>query len=129
MQIKIDYSSDRAVYQQIVDQIKRDLALGRIKSDEKLPTVREMAAFLVINPNTVAKAYKRLEQEGIITTRSGSGTFAAGSSTKIDRDLREKIVCNEIERAVVDAVHMQVQKPRLKKWFEEIIARFKWPNE
>ena len=56
MQIRIDNASDRAVYQQIIDQIKRDIALGRLLKDEKLPTVRQLAGQLAINPNTIAKA-------------------------------------------------------------------------
>ena len=65
MQIRINNASDRAVYQQIIDQIKRDIALGRLLKDEKLSTVRQLAGQLAINPNTIAKAYRQLEQEGI----------------------------------------------------------------
>ena len=60
MQIRIDNASDRAVYQQIIDQIKRDIALGRLLKDEQLPTVRQLAGQLAINPNTIAKAYRQL---------------------------------------------------------------------
>ena len=74
MQMQIDHASERAVYQQIIDQVKRDIALGRLKTGEKLPTVRQLAAQLLINPNTIAKAYRVLEQEKIIVTRSGSGS-------------------------------------------------------
>ncbi len=56
MQIQIDNASGRPVYQQIIDQIKRDIALGRLAMEEKLPTVRQLAAQLTINPNTIAKA-------------------------------------------------------------------------
>jgi len=72
MQIRIDNASNRPVYRQIIDQIKRDIALGRLIKDEKLPTVRQLAAQLAINPNTIAKAYRQLEGEGIIITRPGS---------------------------------------------------------
>ncbi len=68
MQIRIDNASGRPVYQQIIDQVKRDIALGRLTRDEKLPTVRQLAGRLAINPNTIAKAYRQLEQEGIIVT-------------------------------------------------------------
>ncbi len=61
MQIRIDNASGRAVYQQIMDQVKRDIALGRLIKDEKLPTVRQLARQLAINPKTIAKAYHQLE--------------------------------------------------------------------
>jgi GntR family transcriptional regulator len=64
MQINIDNASDRAVYQQIIDQVKRDIALGRLGKDERLPTVRQLAGQIAINPNTIAKAYQQLEREG-----------------------------------------------------------------
>ena len=58
MQFVIDNTSGRPVYQQIIDQVKRDIALGMILKNDKLPTVRELAAQLVINPNTIAKSYR-----------------------------------------------------------------------
>jgi GntR family transcriptional regulator len=73
MQFRIDNASDRAVYLQIIDQVKRDIALGRLAKEERLPTVRQLAQQLAINPNTIAKAYRQLEQEGIIVTRVGAG--------------------------------------------------------
>ena len=73
MQFRIDNASDRAVYLQIIDQVKRDIALGRLAKEERLPTVRQLAQQLAINPNTIAKAYRQLEQEGIIVTRAGAG--------------------------------------------------------
>jgi len=77
VQISIDPRSDRPVYQQIIDHIKREIALKRLLSGEKISTVRELARQLVINPNTIAKAYKYLEQEGILTTRPGAGAFVS----------------------------------------------------
>ena len=77
MQIRIDNAAGRPVYQQIINQIKRDIALGRLDIDEQLPTVRQLAAQLAINPNTIAKAYRQLEQEGIIVTKPGAGAYVA----------------------------------------------------
>ena len=79
MQILIDNASNRPVYLQIIDQIKYDIALGRLIKGDKLPTVRQLAAELVINPNTIAKAYRQLEQDGIIATKPGAGAFEISS--------------------------------------------------
>lgn len=128
MQFQIDNASDRPVYQQIIDQVKRDIALGRLIKDEKLPTVRELAGQLVINPNTIAKAYKQLEQEGIIVTRPGVGAFVAQLSSNLSNSVRKKLICEQIERAVVEAVHMQVARDQLAQWFSQTVEKFKFAD-
>ena len=124
MQIRIDNASDRPVYQQIIDQVKRDIAIGRLGRDEKLPTVRQLAGQLAINPNTIAKAYQQLEREGIITTRPGSGTFVANLDSDLSGSVKKKLISEDLERAVVDAFHMQIDSQTLLRWFNEAIGKF-----
>jgi len=124
MQIRIDNASDRPVYQQIIDQVKRDIAIGRLGRNEKLPTVRQLAGQLAINPNTIAKAYQQLEREGIITTRPGSGTFVANLDSDLSGSVKKRIICDDMERAVVDAFHMQIDSQTLLRWFNEAIRKF-----
>ncbi len=124
MQIKIDNASDRPVYQQIIDQVKRDIALGRLGKDEKLPTVRQLAGQLAINPNTIAKAYQQMEREGIITTRPGLGAFVANLDSDLSNSVKKKLISEDLERAVVDAFHMQIDGQTLLKWFNEAIEKF-----
>jgi GntR family transcriptional regulator len=124
MQIRIDNSSDRPVYQQVIDQVKRDIALGRLCKDEKLPTVRQLAGQLAINPNTIAKAYRQLEQEGIIVTRAGAGTFVANLDSELSSSVKKKLICEDLELAIVDAFHMQIDSQTLLKWFNEAISKF-----
>jgi GntR family transcriptional regulator len=124
MQIKIDNASDRPVYQQIIDQVKRDIAIGRLGKDEKLPTVRQLAGQLAINPNTIAKAYQQMEREGIITTRPGSGAFVANLDSNLNNSVKKKLISEDLERAVVDAFHMQIDSETLLKWFNEAIEKF-----
>jgi GntR family transcriptional regulator len=128
MQIRIDNASERPVYQQIIDQVKRDIALDRIKIGEKLPTVRQLAAQIAINPNTIAKAYRQLEQEGIIFTRAGAGTFVVDTEATINMSVRKKIICEDLERVIVEAIHMQIEKETLLRWFNERIQKFKFPE-
>ncbi|TFG45171.1 MAG: GntR family transcriptional regulator [Candidatus Brocadiia bacterium] len=129
MQFQIDNSSDRPVYLQIIGQVKRDIALGRLVKDEKLPTVRQLSAQLAINPNTIAKAYRQLEQEGIIVTKSGSGAFVANLDSNLSTSVRKKLVCEELERVIIDAVHMQIEKDLLIRWFNERIEKFIFTGE
>ena len=124
MQFRIDNASDRPVYLQIIDQVKRDIALGRLASDERLPTVRQLAQQLAINPNTIAKAYRQLEQEGIIVTRAGAGAFVANLDSALSRTVRRKLICDELERIVVTAFHMQIDKETLTEWFNAAAEKF-----
>lgn len=129
MQIQINSASDRPVYQQIIDHIKRDIALNRLKSGEKLPTVRQLAAQLAINPNTIAKAYRQLEQDGIIVTRAGTGAFVSETNTTLSLTVRKKIICEDIERLIVEAVHMQIDRGILEQWFAERVDKFKFADK
>ena len=124
MQFRIDNASDRPVYLQIIDQVKRDIALGRLARDERLPTVRQLSQQLAINPNTIAKAYRQLEQEGIIVTRAGAGAFVASLDSNLSRAVRRKLVCDELERIIVTAFHMQIDKQTLIEWFHAAAEKF-----
>ena len=127
MQIRIDNASDRPVYQQIIDHVKRDIALGRIIKNEKLPTVRQLAGQIAINPNTIAKAYRQLEQQGIIVTKAGAGAFVANLDSNLSRSVRKKLISEELERIAVDAYHMQIESQTLLEWFNSAVARFNLP--
>ena len=127
MQIRIDNASGRPVYQQIIDQIKRDIALGRLVKDEKLATVRQLASQLAINPNTIAKAYRQLEQEGIIVTRPGAGAFVANLDSNLSKAVKERVISEELERIVVEAFHMQIDSRTLLEWFNNAVEKFNLP--
>jgi GntR family transcriptional regulator len=128
MQIRIDNASDRPVYQQIIDHVKRDIALGRIIKNEKLPTVRQLAGQIAINPNTIAKAYRQLEQQGIIVTKAGAGAFVANLDSNLSRSVRKKLISDELERIAVDAYHMQIERQTLLEWFNSAVAKFNLPS-
>jgi GntR family transcriptional regulator len=83
--ISINYRDSRPIYEQIKDGLKTLMLAGAIAKDEKLPSVRDMAVKMSINPNTIQRAYRELEAEGFIYSVSGKGSFASGRS-----DLDEK---------------------------------------
>jgi len=103
IQFHLDPHSGVATYLQIVQQVKEALRLGTIDVGDQLPTVREVVADLAINPNTVAKAYRDLEREGLVVARQGRGTFIASTlapaSLRHHDQLRE-----ELERWIVSAL-------------------------
>jgi len=126
MQFRIDNSSQRAIYQQIIDQIKRDIALNKLQQGEKLPTVRQLAGQLVINPNTIAKAYRQLERDGIIVTKAGAGAFVAELNSSLSRSVRRKIISQQFELIAVEAIHMQMDKKTLTELFGSTLEKFKY---
>jgi GntR family transcriptional regulator len=75
MDIKIDFRSDQPIYIQIVEQIRRQVASGDLKQGDQLPTVRQLATDLRVNFNTVARAYRLLDEAGLISTQQGRGTY------------------------------------------------------
>ena len=129
MQIHIDNASNRAVYQQIIDQVKRDIALGRLIKDEKLPTVRQLARQLTINPNTIAKAYRLLESEGIIVTKPGSGAFIANLDSSLSKAVRKRLLSDELERIAVEAFHMQIDRQTLLELFNNAVEKLNVPSK
>lgn len=76
--ININYRDARPIYEQIKDGLKHLIIAGAIKKDEKLPSVRDLASQMSINPNTIQRAYRELEAEGYIYSVSGRGSFAGG---------------------------------------------------
>ena len=81
---ELDLKSRKSIYDQIVDGIKEAIVAGDYKADEKLPSVRELSSTLTVNPNTIQKAYRNLEQQGWIYTASGLGCFVSGESHSVD---------------------------------------------
>ena len=75
--IQLNYRDSKPIYEQIKDGLRRLVVSGAVRTDEKLPSVRELATSLSINPNTIQKAYRELEQEGYIYTIAGKGSYAA----------------------------------------------------
>jgi len=78
--ITLDYADRRPIYEQVVDKMKELILLGVLETDSQLPSVRELAMDLSINPNTVQRAYAELERQGVIYCVKGRGNFVAGVS-------------------------------------------------
>ena len=102
--INLDYQSRTPIYEQIIKQIEKYVALGILKPKEQIPSIREMAGNLGINPNTVKKAYSELENKGVIQTISTKGTFISDNIDEIKKiNIESKIdeikeIINELEK-------------------------------
>jgi len=89
-QVRLDLRSGVPVYRQIIDQVLVAIASGALSSGDQLPTVRQLAVDLSINPNTVMRAYRELEIRGILTTQQGTGTFIAPAEVRPDEVERQR---------------------------------------
>ena len=108
MLIQINYKSGKPVYLQIVDQIKAAAASGALQPGETLPYIRPLAEELRVNRNTIAKAYSELESIGIIETQPGKGCFLRDNHSPLRKEIRRKMLIEEIDQAVVQAHHLRV---------------------
>lgn len=108
MQIQIQAASGTPIYVQIVNQVKYLVGSGRLEAGEELPAIRALAEQLVINPNTVARAYLELERSGVVVKRHGSGTYVADSPPTIGRAQRQKILGERVDALLAEARHLGV---------------------
>ena len=101
--VSLDLSSGVPVYRQIIDHVTTGMATGSLKPGDQLPTVRQLAVDLTINPNTVVRAYRELEIRGVLETQQGTGTFISTKKIKSDEDESERrldqIVAEVVARA------------------------------
>src|SRR4051812_24285517 len=108
MRFNLSFKTGKPVYLQLVDQVKAAAASGAVHAGEPLPSIRPLAEELRVNRNTIAKAYSELENEGIIETLPGKGCFVAANHSPLKKQVRVKLVTDEIDAAVVQAHHLQV---------------------
>ena len=123
MFISIDASSDVPIFRQIVQQIKTAVALGRLHPEDPLPSVRQLAVDLAVNPNTVARAYLDLELEGVIYKRQGAGTFVATQGVRVSMNERRKVLGELIEKALVEGVNLGLDEEELRESFERVLEK------
>lgn len=100
MLLRLNQSSGIPLYLQLMEQVKHAVETGALRSGDQLPAIRKMAEDLVMNPNTVARAYRELEHEGIIELKHGSGAFISESVTWKSKTMRkaQPVVQSAIER-------------------------------
>ncbi len=99
-QLSLDPRSGVPVYRQIIDQVQGGMASGTLMAGDQLPTVRQLAVDLAINPNTVLRAYRELEFGGLLETQQGTGTFI--TQKKVERDEAERT--RQLNQLAVDVV-------------------------
>src|SRR3954464_10268853 len=109
MQIHISTADGVPIYQQIVNQIKYLVSSGRLTPGEELPPIRTLAEKLVINPNTVARAYRELEGAGVVEKRRTAGTYVSAAGSPLARRERLKIITERIDALLAEARQLGVR--------------------
>jgi GntR family transcriptional regulator len=106
MQIYIQARDGVPIYLQVMQQIKYLIASGRLEPGEELPSIRVLAEQLLVNPNTIARAYRELEVAGVVEKRRTAGTYVAESGSPLARKERLKLLKERIDQLLVEAFQM-----------------------
>jgi len=128
MLIQLNFKSGKPVYLQVVDQVKAAAASGALRTGEALPSIRPLAEQLRVNRNTVAKAYTELEGQGVIETIAGRGCFLKENHSPFRKDIRLKMVAEEIDAAIVQAHHLRVEEKEFLDLVKERLEVFEQTN-
>jgi GntR family transcriptional regulator len=119
----VDPASFVPIYEQVKKEIRRLVALGALKPDESLPSIRDLAGDLVVNPNTVARAYRELEQDGLIYTQKGRGSFVAGRDGPRAEKAREALLGQTFDQAIDEARKFGLGPAEILKLVERRLRR------
>lgn len=123
MQISVDLTTHSPAYLQIMGQVKRAIATGELKPGDQLPTVRQLAADLRINFNTVARAYRLLDEEGIISTQHGRGTYILAPPSNGDTErMRHKQLTLLAEHFISETEKLGLSPAEVRKLIAEQIG-------
>ena len=126
--LTVDPRSGVPIYLQVIEQVKRSVALGVLAAGEQLPTVKQLALDLTINPNTVAKAYRELERDGVIETSPGRGSFVKSNgvaastkaaATDVARDVLEAAVREAKSIGLAADDIRNLANAAIDRWFRE----------
>jgi len=126
MGLHVNTASRLPIYQQLVHQIREAVARGELQPEERLPSVRQLSSELVINPNTVARAYLELERAGVLVSRAGRGMFVAQPGTDLTRAARERRLSEPLDRWLTEAVHLGFSAEEVVRLVTQRVSQFQW---
>jgi len=125
----VDPRSGVPIYLQIIEQIKRSVALGLLAPGEQLPTVKQLALDLTVNPNTVARAYRELERDEVIETAVGRGSFVrSNGAAESARGAASDITAEALTQAVREAKSIGLSSSQVRVLFQTALTRW-FPEE
>jgi GntR family transcriptional regulator len=119
MIFEIDPHSGKPIYHQITSQVRYALATGRLRTGDRLPSIRELAVQTRVNRNTIAKAYAEMEREGLIVSRTGQGSFVSDRGPAHGRDRSLEILTERIDDLLALAGSFHLDREELRELFEQ----------
>jgi GntR family transcriptional regulator len=126
VQFQIATTGREPIYRQLATQVREGVARGRLKPGERLPSVRELSRELVVNPNTIARAYTELEREGVLHTRQGLGVFVAEPSNDLTKAARRRKLLDLIDALLTEAVYLGLSGSDVITAVTERTRHFEW---
>ena len=126
MQFEINTASRLPIYRQLTNQIREATARGDLKPDERLPSVRELSKELVVNPNTIARAYTELERDGLLNSRPGLGVFVAHPKAELTQAARRSRLVDIIDGFLTEAVLLGFSAEEVLKMATQRSKQFQW---
>jgi len=121
MYLSLDSHSGAPIYLQIKEQMRLAVATGAIRAGEQLPTVRDLAAELRINPNTIARVYRELQAEGLLVSRQGSGTFVTDDALALVDEQTPDLVRQKMRGVIALGMSLGVPLERLSEMFGDTV--------
>ncbi len=128
MLLRIDPSAPEPLFEQITRKVKEGVAGGELSSGDRLPSVRELARELAINPNTVARAYEALEREGVIVRRQGAGSFVTDRQSPLRDAERRRRLRELLRRAATEAFHLGFDAAEVEGVLHAELERIRFPE-
>ncbi|MCK6445481.1 MAG: GntR family transcriptional regulator [Planctomycetes bacterium] len=129
MNLRIDPASPEPIFEQIVFRVKNAVAQGELGGGDRLPSVRELARDLAINPNTVARAYETLEAAGVIVRRQGAGCFVSERGSGLATSERRRRLDELVDRLVTEGFHLGYGARELRDALSERLSANPLPSK
>jgi GntR family transcriptional regulator len=126
MQWHVNTGSRLPIYQQLAQQIREGIARGELEAEAGLPSVRQLSRELLVNPNTVARAYTEVEREGLLVSRPGRGIYVAQPRNDLTRAARDRRLTEHLDRWLTGAVHLGYSADEVLRLVTERVRRFRW---
>jgi GntR family transcriptional regulator len=126
MILHVNTGSPLPIYQQLVHQLREAIARGTLQPEERLPSVRQLAEQLNVNPNTLARAYKEMEIEGLLVSRPGLGVFVAEPRNDLTKTARDRRLIEGLDRWLTEAVHLGCSADEVMRLVSQRAAQFQW---
>ena len=128
MKFRCETAGRLPIYRQLIEQIREGVATGKLEPGERLPSVRQLSRELVVNPNTIARAYTELEREGVIHARQGLGVFVAEVQSELTARSRKRRLAEALDRFLTEAVHLNFTAEEVLAAVEDRIGGFQFAS-